>query len=80
MAESVVILQPDEYQTLKRDKDSLNDLFALLVPTAPQDRLRLVGETFQVCLDPNRAGEWGHLSWCFTETLRVLLHEVGADD
>lgn len=74
MAQHAVILTPVEHQDLLEYKEIAERVLLHLTPVASRDEQEAVANVFLQHFDPKRGEEWGHVSFCFTEALRTLIH------
>lgn len=73
--ETFVHLPVEDYEELRGDRKLLNYLIvhADVGVTADPAELERIARVFMERFDPERADEWGHVSFCFSRALRALL-------
>ena len=81
MPQQAVILTPAEYARLEEGSAVLDELVRMTIPEhlRDQDVAETVAIAFSAKFDPARAEEWGHVSYCFIEALRVAIQVAGQE-
>lgn len=75
MAQHVVILTPGEHDELLSDQATADRVRRHNMAGASRDELEAVANEFIRHFDPERAEEWGHVSFCFCRALETLVRK-----
>jgi len=83
MAKSVVLVDPEEYESLTESRDLLAQIIRLASARTPDPRALNARETIAISFmsefDPSRADDWGHISYCFTRALNMAIVVAGQE-